>query len=322
MPYNYFHDPFLAPKNQRELKNYALSRESGVKAANYFMKNYPQLFYRDQAEPKIEKFSYPDVFNDQMEFNLDDIQSSIDKRNVSNAIVAYKKLNQQTVEIPLELRLSLFQLVCFFNSKDAFEYMEEQPFTRKMSIQLFDRRNVWDKKGFAEQMWSEFFSKENNEIANSVYIQALIRFGAFDNAYSIYKEFEKDKKKVNLDAFNSLLRALPYINVIKCNLENVEKFLDLINLNAYQPTIETINSALFALNFAKDQLSDIIKFAEKLMLDCKLLGLESNLGTYYYILCIFYKDKNSTDPIIYKIIDKIEKDSFKLTSKEDCELKY
>lgn len=282
------------------------------------MKNYPELFFRDASEPKVEKFAYPDVFNEEMEFDLEDIRSSIDKRNVTNATVAYKKLNDQNVEIPFDLRLSLFQLVCFFNSKDAFEFVEELPFSRLITLRFHEKVNQWDLTGLAEKMWIDFFSKENDIEANSVYIQALIRYAAFDRAYMVFRDFQKADKPINLEAINSLIRAVPFITSIDFDVEILMKFLDLINTKSFVPTIDTINSLLFALSVCPNSSpNDIEKFAEQLLQDCKLLKLKQNLGTNTYVLEIFYKSDDSRGDIIYKIIDKLENETITLTCRDD-----
>lgn len=258
-----------------------------------------------------------------MEFELEDLINSIDKRNVNNAIISYKKLIKQQLEIPDELRLKLFELVCFFNSKDAFEFIEELPFSRKISLRIFEMNNIWDESGFAEQLWTGHFSKLDNQNANSAYILGLIRFGAFDKAYNLFKKnFENKKQSINLEAFNSLIRSLPFINVLNKNLSSIDKFLQLINENEYNPTIDTFNSFLFTLSFSRAERNEIIKLTEQLLLDLKTLNLQANLGTYGYVLSIFYSrnnssEKNSNDDIIYKIIDKIEKNPIKLISKDD-----
>lgn len=319
LPYIYFHDPKLAPKNTREFKNYALSRESGVKAAKYFMKNYPQLFYRDQAEPKVEAFAYPDVFSSEMEFSLDDLRDSIEKRNVSNTIVAYQKLCEQQTDIPLDLRLDVFQLVCFFNSKDAFEFVEELPFTRKITATLYERVKLWDEVGLAERMWSDFFQNENVVQANTVYLQALVKYGAFDKAYLVHKSFVDEKRKVHLEAYNALLRALPFVNLIDHSCARVVGVLEEINANAFQPTIETVNAALFALANVEGERDEVISLTEKLFQDSQMLKLPVNLGSYFYMLNIYYKDRNQNEDILNRIVDKIENKPIRLSSREDCE---
>ena len=319
LPYIYFHDPYLSPRNVREAKNYALSRESGVKAANYFMKNYPELFYRDQAEPKVEALSYPDVFNSDMEFSLDDIRSSIEKRNVSNTICAYQKLNEQQADIPAELRLQVFELTCFFNSKDPFEYVEELPFSRKITANLANFSKLWDETGFAEQMWTTHYRQANDVRANTVYLQALVKYGAFEKAYRIHQELEGKKQKVNLEAYNALLRALPFVGLLNHSCANVCKILELINSNGYGPTIETINSALFSLSQVNGEQHEVVRLADQLFLDCKQLGLPANLGSYYYMLNLYYRDQQQDGSILCRIIDKIENTPIRLSSKEDCE---
>jgi len=316
LPYGYFSDPHLQPKNSRQLQSYALAKESGVKAAQYFMKNYPELFYRDQAEPKVEKLSYPDVFSKDMDFDLNDIQSSIDKRNVSNAIIAFKKLSAQNVDIPLELKLNVFQLCCFFNSADAFEFVEELPFTRKMSLRFQERQNLWNLNGYAEEMWRDIFSNENNIDANSAYIQGLIRFGALNKAYSIYKEFEEKKKDFDLDAINSIIQIVPFNQ--GNTLEETKKLLKLINEKSFEPTIETINALLFAISVdRKSDPNEIISFAQQILIDCRILKLKPNLGTHTFTLNILYKDPQTRDDQIYRIIENLEKSPIHVTCKDD-----
>lgn len=320
LPYIYYHDPHLAPKNVRELKNYALSKESGVKAANYFMKNYPELFYRDQAEPKVEALAYPDVFTADMEFTLDDIRRSIEKRNVSNTMVAYQKLADQQADIPEDLRLQVFELTAFFNSKDAFEFVEELPFSRKMTAILHQRSKLWDETGFAERLWSTHYQKANLVRANTVYIQGLVKYGAFDKAYLVYKELEKTERKLELEAYNSLLRALPFVTLMDHSCANVLKVLEAINQNGYQPTIDTINSALFSLANINEERNQVISMTEQLLLDRKQLNLPANLGIYYYMLNIYYRDRNQSEDILTRIIDKVENCPIRLSSKEDRKL--
>lgn len=310
----------MAPKNSREFKNYALSRESGVKAAKYFMQNYPQLFYRDQAEPKVEAFSYPDVFSEDMEFTLDDLSSSIEKRNVSNTIVAYEKLCKQQVDIPLELRLDVFELVCFFNSKDAFEYVEELPFTRKMTATLHERAKLWDESGLAERMWSGFFEKENIGRANTTYIQALVKYGAFDKAYLVHKSMVDKKSQMQLDAYNALFRALPFVTLLDHSTAKIESVLEEINAADFRPTIETVNAALFSLSNVEGQDSEVLSLAEKIFMDAKLLKLPLNLGSYYYMLNIYSRDAGRIETILEGIVNKLEIQPIHLASREDCEL--
>ena len=52
--YKYQDDPFLTPYSRLDKKKYALSKESGIKAARYIRDNYSELFNYHAAEPEIK----------------------------------------------------------------------------------------------------------------------------------------------------------------------------------------------------------------------------------------------------------------------------
>lgn len=52
-------DAYLAPRRPYETRLFITAKLSGVKTAQFIFRKYPELFFRDDAEPKVEAFSVP-----------------------------------------------------------------------------------------------------------------------------------------------------------------------------------------------------------------------------------------------------------------------
>src|SRR6218665_3031665 len=116
--YFFVDDHFLSPFTYNEKRFNALSKISGRNAARYFFEKYPQYFHRDISEPKIEAFSYRDVFDETMEFEIADLERSISSTEVKNAEICYETLLKQGVTIERDMLDDLLELACFFNSEN------------------------------------------------------------------------------------------------------------------------------------------------------------------------------------------------------------
>lgn len=52
--FKYHDDPFFIPASNIAKRTYALAKESGKKAAKYFLEKYPDSFINNPAEPNVE----------------------------------------------------------------------------------------------------------------------------------------------------------------------------------------------------------------------------------------------------------------------------
>ncbi|XP_078669689.1 small ribosomal subunit protein mS39-like isoform X3 [Branchiostoma floridae x Branchiostoma belcheri] len=52
--YNFIDDPYLIPKTTMQYKWFSLAKESGQKAAEFFININPQFFHQELVEPSIE----------------------------------------------------------------------------------------------------------------------------------------------------------------------------------------------------------------------------------------------------------------------------
>lgn len=306
----------MLPRNNLEKRSFALAKESGRNSARYFLNKYPELFYRDDAEPKVEAFSCKDVYDKSMTFTQNDLQIAIDKREVTNAVIAFEKLREQGEQMPQELVLKVFQLICFYNEHDVYhaELTEENWFKRDLSV-----RNNWQDGKLADQLFQEIEKSIPSVI--SVYIQALIKHFHVSRAYELYMKTRNENKPLTLGAYNSLLEIVPYTREsAQSRHEFMVELLEQIANAGLHPTLTTFNRSFAVISrsphwkFAKNE-------AKKLLNEMRELHIKPSLAIYYHILRIFYAEKFETNDTLYKIMDVLKNQTLVYTEPDDCKLK-
>ena len=311
--YKYHDDPYMLPRNNLEKRSFALARESGRSSARYFLNKYPQLFHRDNAEPKVPAFSYKDVYDESMTFSLEDLEIAIDKREVTNAVVAFEKLREQGQQLSSELVLKLFQLICFYNERDVFdaELTEENWFKRDSSV-----RKNWQDGKLADQLFQELQSSTPS--VTSVYIQALVKHFHVTRAYELYMKSCTEKLPLTLAAYNSLLEIVPFTREsAQSRHEFMIQLLEQIANASLQPSLCTFNRALAVISRSPHWKSSKNE-AKRLLNEMRELSIQPNLASYYHILRIFYAEKFETNEILYKIADLLKNRTMVYAEPDDC----
>lgn len=292
-----------------------MSKEAGRKAAHYFFDKYPQYFYRDTSEPKIEAFTYKEIYDDGMEFSEFDLEKSISRSDVSNAIICYSNLTKENKQIKEETLLDLLDLVAFYNCENLQDkYAEEEWF--KKNVNNRNEINLWKDNGFAEQLFDQFPTK--NSRAYSSVIQGMCKYMQTARAFSHYKQANDLNLSLNVEAYNALISSS--YNLHQTNEERWKTIVDILknmNNNQIRPNVGTLNAVLkqiskyrfWNLNFdvAKKTFNE---FAFK-------FNIKPTLATYHHLLTIFYRNKSSRSSLIYEIIDRISNEKLEIQDIDD-----
>ncbi|KAI1278016.1 Protein PTCD3 -like protein, mitochondrial [Halotydeus destructor] len=312
--YKYHDDPFLIPMNNLQKRTYALSKEAGRKAAKFFLDNYPDLFYRDDAEPKIAAFSYKDKIAAETKVDEQDLINCIGANQMLNAITVYKNCLDQKIEVSKETTQSLLEMACYYNSKDGpeSEFLEELWFKRsERSV-----RRTWDELGFAEELFASIGDKDSKSFC--AMIQGAAKFNHAERAYNLYREMLEKGFGGTTETFNLLIRCTPYLRESnETRWELVREFLNEMKCQGVKPDTNTFNEVLDVFSRGRGW-SKAPPNALQVMKEMKVLGLKPSLATYYLLLNIFMAPQGPTSPILYEIMAEITRQgSFVMTHPKD-----
>ncbi|CAG2118850.1 unnamed protein product, partial [Medioppia subpectinata] len=159
--YRYIDDPFLTPLSNHQKRLFSLSRESGRRAANYVFEEFPELFYRDVSEPKVEAFTYKEFYDENTEVDETDLKKCIARKEVKHSITCYKNITTAEKTISAETLQKLLELVSFYNCEEPpdLEFIVEKAFNNDTTTP----RVLWKDNGFAEQLF-ESMDEKTSEI--------------------------------------------------------------------------------------------------------------------------------------------------------------
>lgn len=301
--YKYMDDPFLIPQSNLNRRAYALSRESGRKAAKYFMDNYPQFFFRDDAEPKIPAFSYKDSFGPETTVSESDMVACISCGEVQNTIQVFRNCQQQKVDLSDEVKQSLLQFLCFHNSQDTAdpEFMEERWFKNRDAGS--EKKKKWIDDSVAEEVFLTMAVKTPEAI--NAMICGYSRHNASDKALSMFQDAKSNDIKLETEAYNHILKMVIFAK--GSGDSRWEMILDILrdmrNTDT-SPDLGTFNEILSVLS-RQQTWRHAKNMALKITAEMNRLGIEPSLATFDHMLKIFTYDKtgNAAPEILYSIID-------------------
>ncbi|OTF71680.1 PTCD3-like protein, mitochondrial-like protein [Euroglyphus maynei] len=266
------------------------------------------------SEPKIEAFTHKEIYDESMEFVESDLQKSIIRCEVNNSIICYEKLIKDGKSIDPETVYDLLDLVCFFNEENEKEHYIEEDFFRKQA----KKQNIstWKDNGFAEKLF-ESIEPKNDRVYSSI-IMGMAKHNQCERALSLYRQAIDLNFKLNTATYNALINICNELH--STNEERWKTVVDLLkqmNTNQIAPDLGTLNAVL-------KQISKFKFFVQSNELILKTLnefafkfGIRPSLGTYYHLLSNFYRSRNSRNPFIYEIIDKIANEKFEPQDLDD-----
>jgi len=293
-----------------------LAKESGRKAAKYFFDKYPDLFYRDNAEPNIEAFSYIDIYDENILVDETDLQNCIIRNEVNNSIICYNNMINEGKQISNQLLHELLELVCFYNCEEPqdVEYLDEKWFKQHVS----DTRKTWKDQGFAEQLFNSIEDKTSQTYC--ALIQGMAKYLQTERAYFFYEQMLEKDLSLNVETYNSLIRIVPHLrDSSETRWLLIEEMLNRMKNNNIKPNLGTLNAILEQISkFGSWKYSK--QLAQKTLVEMKIkLKIEPSLATYYHLLNIFCRERGHVSPLLYEIMDEIENREFVARDPKDGE---
>ncbi|EEZ97978.1 small ribosomal subunit protein mS39 [Tribolium castaneum] len=314
--YKYHDDPYLIPLSNNGKRVFALSQEAGRKAAHWIRREHADLFQHREADPTIEAFVPPMVFDEKSEVAVTDLQKLIKTAQVSDAVVVYKLLKEKGAEVAPELEQGLLELVCYQNCEDGLsdEFIEEKWFkqSQKGKEKL---RKTWKDGDFAEQLFMNLPNKTPE--AYCAIIQGMAKYYQVDRAVQLFEEAQQNNIPLNTNTYNSLISA---VNIMKESFDLrwslVAQFLNQMKDAKLKPNLGTLNAILAALSSMGNPVG-ARKYALMTLSQFRELGIEPSLGSWSLVLNTFYKDRGPVSTILHDIINLVENKEHQIRDLKD-----
>lgn len=314
-------DPYLLPIRPRDRNFYSLSKLSGKSTAKYLLNKHPEIFFRDDAEPKVRSFLPPEEYRADMVFDEGDIRWCIDNNDPINAIVAYETLSKADVKLSNEVLLDFFEMLCYTNEQKLVDLLESQRdyFSTKADRNLV--KQTWNTTGLASKIFNQIKEDSDSSRVYSAMIAGLSKYGEHAGAKQVFEDFKEfhPEEALYTRAYDSLLSSIPNLNSsIETAIEAVENIVKHMEQHLVKPDLRVFNSILRVYKgFNTDD--KLVRESMQLINDMRCLNIEPSLFTYGAMIHIMCRNRSRGQYIntICEILDYIFNNDEVLKVKDD-----
>lgn len=322
-------EPYL---RLRSIKGSALAKISGIKTAKLILNEHPEIFKRDESEPKVEDFQAPELFTDDMDLNEADLKWCIEHGDVKNAITAYNVMKSKNIDIDTHILQEFFELICYYNEADP--PTSEELVEMHLGQQNLSSRPVWDNNGVAEKVFIELKERGDKAKAYNTMILGLSKYGQSPRAHQYFQEMNDQKLNACVEVYNCLLQSQQNVRD-KAGAQNIEtknsivdsqsqKLIDQMNAENVLPNRQTFNILLRKLIYSGQRNNT--KQPIRLFNEMVSLNIQPSLTTYKSLLeCLFKQERGDQDIIrstLVKVIDTVRSKRHSIVTQQDDQDKY
>uniref|UniRef100_A0A1A9X4T6 Small ribosomal subunit protein mS39 n=1 Tax=Glossina brevipalpis TaxID=37001 RepID=A0A1A9X4T6_9MUSC len=314
--YKYHDDPYLIPTSNITKRIYAMAQEAGRKAAQWIKEEHRDLFMHQEAQPPIKAFAPKLIFTENSEVTQQTLEELIKHFEINDAVLVYNLMEQKGIEISSETKQSLLELVSFYNNEEPLpdDLYEERTF-RQVNELRERNRNTWKDGDLAEQLFNEIEPKTGK--AYAALIRGMAKYFQAERAYALLQDALEKQLPIDTATFNSIIRVVKLLKeTADLRWELCKDLLQQMNQLQLKPDLGTLNALLECIStFGNFKLAR--HSALQVLSECKQLDITPSLGTYYYVLIIFCRERGPTSHVIVDILNEIGEQEFKIQCPED-----
>ncbi|KAM8712933.1 hypothetical protein ACLKA7_013290 [Drosophila subpalustris] len=314
--YKYHDDPYLIPMSNVAKRTFTLSKEAGRKAASWIKEEHRELFLHQEAQPPIEKFAPRMVYTEESEVDSNSLQQMIAQGELADAVLVYNLLEQKGIEVSDALKQSMLELVCFYNNQEPLpeEFIEERWFVEH-NRRRERHGKTWKDGDLAEKLYAAIEPKTPQSYA--ALIRGMAKYLQCERAYALLQEASERQIQLDTNTYNSIIQIISYLK------ETADQRWQLCNDLLRQMAEQQLRPNLGTLNATLQCISSFGNFklargsALKVLSEFKKLGVVPSLGTYYYLLIIFCRERAPVSHVIVDILKETAGKHFKIEHPRD-----
>ncbi|XP_055921889.1 protein PTCD3 homolog, mitochondrial [Eupeodes corollae] len=312
-----FHDdPYLIPMSNVTKRTFAMAQEAGRKAAKWIRNEHGRFFMHEEAQPRVEAFAPKMVFTEESEVDETSLQGLIQNSEVTDAVFVYNLMKTKGLPIADETKQSLLELICFYNNEEPVpdEFIEEKWFNDSQN--RYNRvKKTWKDGDLAEQLFNEIEPRTPESYA--AIIRGMAKYGQAERAYALLQDATEKQIELDTKTFNYVISVGGLLKeTADLRWDFCQEMLQQMNQLQIKPDLGTLNSFLEVVgtfgNFKMARGSTL-----KILSTFKALGIEPSLGTYYYVLNNFCRDRAPVSHVLVDILNEIEGKSFTIAHPKD-----
>lgn len=269
-----------------------------------------------EAEPPIEKFAPSQVYTEDSEVDASSLDQLIKLGELSDAVLVYNLLEQKGIEVSQAQKQSLLELVCFYNNQEPLpeEYIEERWFLQN-SRRRERHGKTWKDGELAENLYAAIEPKTPQSYA--ALIRGMAKYLQCERAFALFQEATEKQIQLDTNTFNAVIEVVSFLK------ETADQRWQLCNDLLQQMAQQQLRPNLGTLNALLQCISSFGNFklargsALKVLPEFKQLGVTPSLGTYYYLLIIFCRERAPVSHVIVDILNDICNKEFKIEHPKD-----
>lgn len=258
------------------------------------------------AKPQIQAYIPKQIYTDQTEVDVKNLEAAVDSLNVSDAMLIYRLLCAKEVTVPDDLKQNLLELVCFYNHKDplALDMYEERGAKEANKRSRDVKVEVWEENCFANQLFKSIEPKTS--AAYNTMIRALYKHNSRDRAEDLIHEAKQNGIELELATYNAFLRNFTKPGMTtEMRWEQIKTTLNELKEKHIKPNVHTLNGILNTIKSGGNIFS-IQENINKILAEFKSLGVEPCLETYTHLLDIFHGKQSPPCNLLEQIVERLE----------------
>lgn len=256
------------------------------------------------------------IYTEDSEVDLNSLIETIENVEVTDAILVHRLLTKKGVEISIDLKQQLLELISFYNHEDSVseDLIEERWFSQS-SIGKERQRKTWKDADLAEQLFAEIEPKSVHSYC--ALIRGMCKFYQVERGFALYQEALDKDLSIDVETFNAIIQVGNFLKESgDMRFELAQEILRTMAIRNVKPNLGTLNATMSLVSTIGGYRQSR-NYALRTLAEFNHLGIDPSLATWYFVLSIFCRERGPVSHVLVDILNQIEGKHFQINSTKD-----